>query len=148
VTFTASSAGRCFSNYSARRKGARAILATANRIFPLGLHQNRVTGFPRPTKRLAASRRKVVSKSAPADLDRCPRGCAGHVAIPIAPFAPANHSQSDFGQSQPNVPRVKLRHAAWRKRCSKPRSVTAILAITSRTLLLLVARKSGYRKDV
>jgi len=54
----------------------------------LGLHQNRVTGFPRPTVRvaltlkLAASRRKVVSKSAAADLDRCPRGGAGHVAIP------------------------------------------------------------------
>jgi hypothetical protein len=29
-----------------------------------------------------ASRRKVVSRSAPADVDRCPRGCTGHVAIP------------------------------------------------------------------
>src|SRR5438552_13628265 len=45
-------------------------------------HQNRVTGFPRPAKTLAASRRKVVSRSLPATLDRYPHGLAGHVAIP------------------------------------------------------------------
>jgi hypothetical protein len=51
-------------------------------MFRLGLRQDRVTGCPRPTKRFAASRRKVVSRSLPATLDRYPHGSAGHVAIP------------------------------------------------------------------
>jgi hypothetical protein len=35
-------------------------------------------------------------------------------------------SYSDFGHSQPNVPRVKLRHAAWpRKRCSNEKCYSA-----------------------
>jgi len=42
------------------------VLAGHGVTLPLGFHQNRVAGFPRPNrKRIAASRRKVVSRSLP-----------------------------------------------------------------------------------
>ena len=42
------------------------VLAGHGVTLPFGFHQNRVAGFPRPNrKRIAASRRKVVSRSLP-----------------------------------------------------------------------------------
>jgi len=79
-------------------------------MLPLGFHQNRVAGFPRPTcKKLAASRRRVVSRSLPATLDRYPHGSAGHVAIPNRSI----RACEPLALSGASSDRVKLRDAAF-----------------------------------
>jgi hypothetical protein len=71
------------------------------------ISQTRVFYVARPTrsirKKLAASRRKVVSRSLPATLDRYPHGVTGHVARPTRSIRACEPLSSSFAIEDKDV---------------------------------------------